>query len=205
MQTSLNKLLKAQLAGHAKLHLHTQALPARIVSSGGNEKSPSDDFRIDEKLVVYTGSCGAMARGELRDLKRSGMILLVKTSSKLGFHVEVGGADKEGAVNRVSTGAIVQDLEKAIQRARKRSPTRVKGSELRILRVPGMHVSAVWVHHPKRRTADVFVPYALNFAGLRSGHTYKRERIESLLKKQATQMILRWYDRYEKSLTQPNA
>jgi len=65
-----------------------------------------------------------------------------------------------------------------------------------------MHVSAVWVHHPKRHGTDVFVPYTPNFAGLRLGQTYKLHRIELLLKKHATQMILRWYERYEKSLTQ---
>jgi len=205
VQTSLKTLLKSQLEGHAKLHLHGQPPQAHVVSSGRHENSASDAFRINDKLVVYTASCGAMARGEIQSLKRDGIVVLVTTSSGLAFHVEVGGSDKERSLTRVSSGAIVRDLEKAIRRASKRSSARGSKSVLQILRVPSMHVSAVWVHHPKKSIADVFVPYTANFATLRPGRTYKLQRIQFLLKKEAIRMILRWYNRYEKSHIQSNA
>jgi len=206
----LEKLLKAQLGGYARVHLDAGDLPhIRVVDSAQtrrkNISKASNVFLIEEKLPVYTGSCGTMARGGIRDLKQAGMILLLRSSSGLAFHVEMGGPGKQLAVTRVSTGAIAKDLGKAIQRTGKRFTTRSRGLELRVFRVAGMHVSAVWVHHPKKQDADAFVPYTPNFAGLRLGQTYKLHRIESLLKKHATHMILRWYDRYEKSLTQPKA
>jgi hypothetical protein len=68
-----------------------------------------------------------------------------------------------------------------------------------------MHLSVVWVHHPKRGGADTFIPYTPNFAGLRLGRPYNLPRMERLLKEQATQMILRWYEGYEKTITQPKA
>ena len=65
-----------------------------------------------------------------------------------------------------------------------------------------MHLSAVWLRRSNKHLADVFVPYTPNFAGMRLGRTCKRHRTESLLKKHALQMILRWYERYERGLNQ---
>ena len=206
----LEKLLKEQFGEHARVHLATGDLPRiRFVNSaqirGKKASKASNVFSIIEQLPIYAGSCGSVVRAGIGDLKQAGMILLVRSSSGLPFHVELGGSGEQLAVTRVSTGAIAKDLEKSIQRAGKQPRARGKGLELRVFRVAGMHVSAVWLHRPKYPGADVFVPYTPNFAGLRIGQTYGLHRIESLLKKQATHMILRWYDRYEKSLTQPKA
>jgi hypothetical protein len=210
MPNVLEKLLKAQLGEHARVHLGARDLPLiRVVSSprtrGRNVAKAPDTFSIVEKLLVYTGSCGTIARGGFHDLKHSGVILLVRSGLGLDFHVEMVGHGKELAVSRVSTGATARDLGKAILSISKQSARGSSGSELRIFRVAGMHVSAVWVHHPKKWSADVFVPYTPNFAGLRLGQAYTPHRLKALLKKQATLMILRWYDRYEKSLTRPKA
>jgi hypothetical protein len=208
--TTLEKLLTTQLVGHVEVHLNSIELPQiRVVDSvqaqGKSISRASNVFLIVEKLAIYVGSCGTMARGGIRDLNQAGMILLVRYSSGLALHVELSGHGKQLAVTRVSTGAIAKDLEKAIQQTRKRFATGGRGLELRVLRVAGMHLSTVWVHHPKKHSADVFIPYTPNFAGLSLGRTYKLHRIESLLKRHATHMILRWYDRYEKSFTQPKA
>jgi hypothetical protein len=207
---TLEKLLKAQLGGHIRVHLDGGELTQIHVvdsakSRGKGIPKASNVFLIVEKLPVYAGSCGIIVRSGIRDLKQTGMILLVRSSSGLVLHVELGELDKQLAVTRVSTGAIAKDLERAIQGTSKRSTTRGRNSELRIFRLAGMHVSAVWVHHPKRHSADVFVPYTPNFARLRLGQIYKLHRIEALLKKHAVHMILRWYDRYEKSLARPKA
>lgn len=203
--SALARLLTVQLGGYARAHQDTTDLSRiRIVDSAQprrkNISNASNVFLIVEKLPVYAGSCRTMARGEIRDLEQAGIILLLRSSSGLVLHVELSGAGKRLKVTRVSTGAIAKDLKRAIQRTSKQFTARSKGSELRILRVAGMHVSAVWVHRSKERGGDAFVPYTPNFAGLRLGRTYKLHRIESLLKKHATYMILRWYDRYEKSL-----
>jgi hypothetical protein len=207
VSTTMEKLLKAQLVGHVKVHLDAGDLPQiRVVDSVQtrvkNISKASNVFVIVEKLPVYAGSCGTMARVGIRDLKQAGIILLVRSSSGLAFHVELVGSGKQLAVTRVSTGVIARDLEKAVQCTSRRSGRRGGDSELRIFRVAGMHLSAVWVHHPKKQDADVFVPYTPNFVSLRLGRNYKLHRVESLLKKHATNMILRWYDRYEKSLPQ---
>jgi hypothetical protein len=208
--STLEKLLKGQLAGHARVHLNAGEL--HRIGAGDlphsqrtNVAKETDVSVIVEKLPVFSGSCGTMALGEIHDLKQAGMILLVTSSSGQYFHVELSGPGKQPAVTRVSSGAISKDLRRAIQRTATRSTTRRNNLELRVLRVAAMHVSAVWVHHPKRPSADVFVPYTPTFAGLRLGYTYKFHRIQSLLKKHATHMILRWYDRYEKSRTELKA
>jgi hypothetical protein len=65
-----------------------------------------------------------------------------------------------------------------------------------------MHLSSVWLHHPNRLGGDAFTPYTHNFVGLRVGRAYTRPRIERVLKQYATHMILRWYEGYEKTMTQ---
>jgi hypothetical protein len=208
--SALEKLLKAQLGDYVRTHVAASERPhIRVVDSPHAPRrklsKESNVFFIVEKLPIYAGSCGTMVRGGIRDVKQAGMILLVRSSSGLSLHVELRGLGRQLAVVRVSTGAIATDLEKAIQSTSKRHTRRSTGAELRVFRIAGMHVSAVWAHRPKKRGTDVFVPYTLNFAGLRLGRTYKLHRIESLMKKHATNMILRWYDRYEKSVTQPKS
>jgi hypothetical protein len=208
--SALERLLKAQFREYTKAHLDTSDLPhIRVVDSaqarGKKISKKPNVFLIEEKLPVFAGTCGTMAQRGIRDLKQAGMILLVRSSSGLAFHVEMGGTGKQMAVTRVSTGAIAKDLERAIQNTDRQFAGRSKASELRVFRVAAMHVSALWVHRLDKRGADVFVPYTPNFASLRLRQTYELHRIEKLLKKYATYMILRWYDRYEKSLTQPKA
>ena len=117
------------------------------------------------------------------------------------FHVELAGSGKQMAVTRVSSGGTAQDLKKALDRAG--SQAWGKSEELRVLRVPAMHLSAVWLHHSNRLGADMFIPYTDNFVGLRVGRAYTQPRIERALKQYATHMILRWYEGYEKTITQP--
>jgi hypothetical protein len=210
MPTILQKLLQEQLGGHARLHLDTPDLPPiRVLHSvkkqGKKSARPSHVFDIVAKLEVHSGTCGMVARMGIGDLKPAGTILLVRSSSGLPFHVELGGFGNHRAVTRVSSGGTAKDLEKAIRRARAMPEDRGKRSDLRVLRVPAMHLSAVWVHHPKRPGADTFIPYTTNFAGLGIGRTHSLKRTERLLKQHATQMILRWYEGYEKTIKQPKA
>lgn len=207
MPSKLKKLLKAQLGGHIGAHIGGGELHhARIVDSvrtpGKKISKVSNVFLVVEKLPVYVGSCRAMARERFQDLNRAGMILLVKSPSGVLFHVEVEGTAKEPKVSRVSSGAIATDLEKSIRNVGKRHTSGSRDQELRLLRVASLHMSAVWVHYPKKHATDLFVPYTPNFAGLRLGRIYKLHRFELLLKNHATQMILRWYDRYEKRLAE---
>ena len=208
--SALERLLTAQLGEYARVHLDASELShIRVVDSthtrGKSISKAPNVFLIEEKLPVYSGSCGALARAGIIDLKQAGTILLVRSSSGLAFHVELGGPSKQTTVTRVTTGAIAKDLEKSIQETGKQFARRSRGSELRVLRVAAMHLSAVWVHHPKKQGADVFVPYTPNFVNLRLRQTYKLHRMQALLKKYAANMILRWYDRYEKGLTQSEA
>jgi hypothetical protein len=152
------------------------------------------------KLEVYSSTCGSVARTGIEDVKRSGTILLVRSSAGEPFHVELAGSGKQLAVTRVSSGGTAKDLEKALERAGSRA--RGNGSELRVLRVPAMHLSAVWLHHLNNRFgADAFIPYTHNFVGLRLGELIP-SRDRAVLKQYATHTILRWYEGYEKTITQ---
>jgi len=199
-------LLEGHFRGHFRLHMHTDdTKQLRVLSSDQARGKPVQDsnvLKIERKLQVYLASCGSAARNDFSDLKETGMIVFVRSSSGTTLHVELTGHGEDLAVSRVSSGVIVKELERAIQGATERSTRRRRGSELRVLRVPSMHVSAIWMHHSKKQDTDVFVPYTPNFARLQAGRAYNLHRIQSLLKRRAIEMILHWYDRYEKRLAQ---
>jgi hypothetical protein len=110
--------------------------------------------------------------------------------------VEAKASGKGFVVVRVSTGAIVDQLKKALVRVRT-IITRRRGSslEFRALRVSAMHLFAVWIHQSHRPEQDVVIPFTANFAGLREQRSYKRKTAERMLKVLATSMIIRWYEK----------
>jgi len=200
------RLLEEQFGGH--IWFHTRADDSKqlgVLSSGharGKALKDSNVLRIERKIQVYSASCGSAAQGDLSNLKEAGMVVLLKSSLGTTFHVELTGHGEDLVISRVSSGVIAKELGRAMERATERWTRKRRGSELRVLRVPSMHVSAIWVHHSKNQDTDVFVPYTPNFARLQVGRTYHLRRIRSLLKRRATEMILRWYDGYEKGLAQ---
>ena len=199
-------LLERLFGGHLRLHTRADdSRQLRVLSSGqarGKAPKEANVLRIERKLRIYSASCGSVARDDFGDLNEAGMIVLLKSSSGTTFHVELTGHGEDLAIGRVSSGVIAKELERAIQRASEPSTRTRRGPELRVLRVPSMHLSAIWMHRAKKQDSDVFVPYTPNFARLQVGRAYHLNRIRSLLRRRATEMILRWYDRYEKGLTQ---
>jgi hypothetical protein len=207
MTTGLKKLLESQLGSHFRVHANQRELrPVRIAHSlKTSPKSSSRALNVTHmvtKLELYTTSCGAILRNGIRDFKPAGMIVLLQSASGQAFHVELNASDKELAITRVSAGGTAKNVQKAILRVGKALATRKSKSELRVFRVTAMHLSAIWGHHSKDDSADVFVPYTPNFAGLTLGRSYKPQRFASILKKHATHMILRWYGRYENGFIQ---
>lgn len=205
MPSALKRLLESQLGHHVRIHMDSRDLsPIQVPDSPSARKkrssTASHTLHIVAKLPLYTISCGSVVRKGIQASKPAGMIVLLKSTLGYTFHVELVGSSSDLAITRVSTGGTAKDLQKAILRGRK-SPSRTRPRlEQRVFRVPAMHLSAIWGHHPKNKDADVFIPYTPNFAGLTVGRTYSAHRFVPLLKKQATHSILRWYDRYERGL-----
>lgn len=208
MPSGLKKLLESQLGGHVRIHMDSrESRPIRVAHSPKAQRkrrsSPSNVLYIAAELKVYTSSCGMISRSGIHDCHPAGMVVLLQSASGKDFCVELNASSSERAVSRVSTGATARDLRRATLSARRRLPKRKSRSELRILRVNAMHLSTIWLHHPKNGGADIFVPYTATFAGLKVGRIYKLPQFESLIKKCAVDVILRWYWRYERGLVQP--
>lgn len=207
MRSGLRKLLESQLGGHLRVHMDSrETSPVRVTHSQKAPKksrsSLSNVFYATAELQVYTISCGAASRGGIRDYRSAGTVVLLQSASGQDFCVELSTSSKKVAVTRVSTGATARDLRRAVLRASTALPHRKFRRELRILRLNAMHLSTIWLHRPKDSNADIFVPYTPAFAGLKLGRTYNLQRFESLLKKCASEMILRWYWRHENELAQ---
>jgi hypothetical protein len=196
----IHKPLTKQLAGHLRAHLGTgQSGDIRVVQSAlkvvSNPSASADTFVINAILPVYSASSGSVALHGIERFKETGIILLVTSSSGIAFQAEMKGTLNKPKISRVVSGETARALQRALRREGK---GRRRNSELRILRFAAVHCSALWLHHPKSPDRDRFVSLTPNFAGLRVGRSYAFHRTEFLLKKHATLMILRWYERYEK-------
>ena len=55
-------------------------------------------------------------------------------------------------------------------------------------------------HIPANPDADRIVPYTANFGGVKNGRAYSFRRAGRILTNSAIQIILRWYERYQKEL-----
>lgn len=200
---ALARLLAQQFGPHMKLHLpdYDSSL-VRIsnhsqIRQGGSKGVQT--FAIVYQLYVFSVSCSAMARDQWGELKREGMILLVKSSSGAAFQVGLSRKGTDLAISQVSSGSTAKQLERVLRKLVKPTSRGKHYPEIRILRVPGMHVSAIWAHNSKQENRDLFVPYTPNFAGLLIGRKYSSRRMHSVLRSYAMKLILKWYSRYEAS------
>lgn len=208
MASALKKLLESELGGHMKVHTGPgDERPIRLTASstqGAQHASKkTHDMQIVRRLPVFIASCGSIMRGGVEGAEPGPLVLLLR-SSKRHFYVETGGTGKQPTLSRVSTGKTAEVLQRALSRMARVPGARKHRGELRVFRVPAMHLSALWLHH-SQGDKDLWIPYTPNFAGLFPGRVYTYSRFVLLLKKHATQLILRWYDRFEQEATNPKA
>lgn len=210
MASALKKLLESELGGHVRVHTGPgDERPIRLTVSstqGAQQASKkTHDMQIVRRLPVFIASCGSIMRSGVEGAEPGPLVLLLRSSSKRHFYVETGGTGKQPTLSRVSTGKTAEVLQRALLRMARLAAARKHRGELRVFRVPAMHLSALWLHDSKGDTAGLWIPYTPNFAGLLPGRVYTYSRFVSLLKKHATQLILRWYDRFEREASNPKA
>ncbi len=202
---ALLKRIASLLSGHVSMHL-PQADSRHIRVLEGRKPAPKSSadathtFFVTFAAPVFTASCGELSRSRLGNAQRAGLVLLLKSLDGNSLYVEVERPSKDPESIRVSTGSITGDLEKAFVRSEASEDSRRKKSEIRILRISAMHLSAVWRHIPANPDADRIVPYTANFGGVKNGRAYSFRRADRILTNSAIQIILRWYERYQKEL-----
>jgi len=199
----LHRTLTKHLSGHIRAHATVpESQPVRVLipdpSADGKPVTGAHSYVVDEVLPLFSGSCGEVALRGIGNAAEAGNVLLLTSPSGFPIKVDMRGTVTKPAIDRVASGEGAAELKRALSAARNRNR---RNTETRILRVAGLHCSAVWLHHPADPERDTFIPYTRNFAGVRVGRSYSRARFEALLKKHATQAILRWYARYEKTAT----
>lgn len=145
-------------------------------------------------LPIYSASISILARKGLSAMELNGWDVLVDAAHELTFLAEAQARNESFVVTRVSSGVSVEQIEIAIQRARKSMPKGGQRAELRVLRIPAMHFSAIWIHRVSRSKDDGIIPFTANFVGLRLQRLYTMKSAENRLKQHAINMILRWYD-----------
>lgn len=205
----MKQALERELPSHIETHLqadhfeHIQAVQGAAPRlKQGRAKSRS--HRVIASLKIFSADLASLAHSALTELQPGGWVLLAEASPGLLAKIEMQQRNKEYSIARVSTGAVADDLGLAVQKAQKRGSQR-KTQEIRFLSVPAMHIMAVWSHFPRNPQNDTFTPISLNFAGLRQRRTYSRAAAEKLLRRHAIDLIVHWYERYQREAQQTPA
>jgi hypothetical protein len=197
--TRFLRLLGAELESHLSAHLAAEHLPhiQSVHARAAKAKKPIQQRKTEllAALPIHSASCGALVRNGFRGLRFNGWLLLVDAAPEMVALVELQEQGKQAIVTRVSTGELAEQMKKAVNRT-----SRYNGLQLRALRVPAMHLLAVWGHFPKRHGKDFVAAVMHNFAGLRLSRLYTSLKAEHILKQAALVMILRWYDRVEREM-----
>lgn len=205
----MQQALERELHSHVKTHLqadhfeHIQAAQAAASRLEQGRAKPRG-HRVIASLQIYNADLAPVAHDGLSKVQPGGWVLLADASPGLLAKIEMQQRNKEYSVARVSTGAVANDLDLAVRKAQKPASRR-KTQELRFLSIPAMHIMAVWSHFPRDPQSDTLTPISLNFAGLRQRRTYSRLAAEKLLRRHAIDLIVHWYERYQREAEQTTA
>ena len=205
----MKQALERELHSHVETHLqadHFKHIKVAHAAASRLEQGRAKPraHRVFVSLKIYSTDLAPVARAGLRELQPGGWVLLAETGPDLLTKIEVQQRNKEYRVARVTTGAVADDLDRAVHQAQKRASRR-RPQELRFLSIPAMHIMAVWAHIPKHPQDDTFTPISLNFAGLRQRRVYSRAATEKALRRHATDLIVHWYERYQREAAQKTA
>jgi hypothetical protein len=210
----MKKSRKPSMPGKMKLVLERE-LESHVSTSLQSEqlrKIPSADHRVSgisrkqAKKVgpnilgvfrIFSSGLGPIARSGISEVREGGWVLLALVHPGLLAKIEVQLKGDEYLISRVVTGAVVVELNAALEKLKDRTQKREK-EELRFLSIPAMHIMALWLHFPYHAQRDLFVPISLNFIGLQQRRTYSRSAIETVLRRHATDLILHWYERSQR-------
>jgi hypothetical protein len=209
LPTGIRRALAHELDSHLDAHLRSDHLPHIQAAKKRRAKLESKKVKNPEQRIVglfriYTCDMATVARQGLSDLHAGGWVVLAQTRPDLLAKIEVQPHNREFRVVRVATGALAEDMNFALQKLIARS-SRQKAQEFRLLSIPAMHILALWSHSPKHPERDVLSAVSLNFASFKQQRIYSRAAVDKLLRRHAADLILHWYERYQKERTAPAA
>jgi hypothetical protein len=184
------------LGPHLAAHLsssHSAGISLDESSVTDNRRAKKNRFVASAVLAVYIAQLHQLARAGVANLEPAGFLLLVHSPAKEHLLVEVSNLAQTTPPIRVISGATVKAFERALITSSARPGQ--DHSSLRVLRVPALHLYAVWRDSRSNQPTAAFMPFTPNFAGVKPGRRYTLRRFEAQLKTAAMQCILRWYER----------
>jgi hypothetical protein len=199
MPGKMKLALERELDSHVSTSLQSEQLrktqnAARGIPRSSRKAAKKAGPSVLGVFRIFSSGLGPIARSGISELREGGWVLLAVVNPGQLAKIEVQAKGDEYLISRVVTGAVVAELNAALEKLKDRRQEREK-EELRFLSIPAMHVMALWLHFPDHAQRDLFVPISLNFTGLQQKRTYSRSAIETLLRRHATDLILHWYER----------
>jgi hypothetical protein len=147
---------------------------------------------IQDQLPVFTvGLQSLLLPGGLSRTKRSSWRYLIRAGRGPARALDI--ADTPDAVEAATLrqwrhGDSVQRLRKHVQACEKHPKLKGRTYAVRLLRIPALHFSALWLKATKKRD-DIFVPLESLYKPLRVGHHYSTEQVESVVPAAAERVL----------------
>jgi hypothetical protein len=196
LTAAVRRQIATALSSHLAAHLsssHPAGISLDETSGSYKRRGKKNRFVASAVLPVYVAQLHQLARAGVANLQAEGFLLLVRSPAQEHLLVEVSDPAHVPPPIRVISGATVKALERALITFAAR-PSK-DHSPLSVLRVPALHLYAIWGDIPANQSAAAFVPLTPNFAGVKPGRRYTLQRFEAQLRTAAMQCILRWYER----------
>jgi hypothetical protein len=161
------------LGPHLAAHLcssHPAGISLDESSGSDNRRSKKNRFVASAVLPIYVAQLHQLARAGVANLQPAGFLLLVRSPTQEHLLVEVSDLAQTTPPIRVISGATVKTFERALITSGPRPGQ--DHSSLRVLRVPALHLYAVWRDSPSNQPPAAFIPLTPNVAGVKPGRRY---------------------------------
>ena len=153
--------------------------------------APVDELALTAPHPVYTLGLDALVGGEgLAGAELTGWRYLLQRGDSViaSAEVHVGASGAEVSRLEVNEGPFVRATEAAISRAEELPELESGGHELRLLRIPGAYVIALWLK-PEGGGEDLLIPIGETPPEIEPGRPYKPDELFGALAEPARRQL----------------
>jgi hypothetical protein len=156
------------------------------------ETKPRREPEVQDRVPVFTAGLQSLLHpGGLSRTQRSSWRYLIRAGRGPTHVMDIADAPqaaKPVTLTQVRHGESVQRLRKHIRACERDKRFKRRAYVVRLLRIPALHFSALWLKADSKKN-DIFIPHRSLYKGLRIGHRYSLEQLESVLRPAAERVL----------------
>lgn len=154
-----------------------EAIRSGIGASGRFPQRRGGALSLTLPHQVYTAGLDDLAGGKdlTQAVRLTGWRALLEENRQVVAAAEVPVAPGEPAAASINRGALVQSTVEALETAERHEPVRAEAFEPRLLKIPALYVTALWLHR-SGESDDLVIPLAPTPQPLTTGEIYDGPR-----------------------------